>query len=153
MPSFPPKAFRSIERKNTANIRRTQSRANQLTDVVGSFMDITAFVSDEGAQQARSQYGELADAIGRDVYIDINGWHLYWRDVSIAKDVKLSELVAQSLGPRLKRVQSSDVDELLGKIPLTMGGGKTQVPLLSVTPQYCVRSLHDIIENAAKDAY
>eukprot|EP00466_Bigelowiella_natans_P014848 jgi/Bigna1/126132/aug1.2_g840 len=126
---------------------------NQFSDVIDSFIDIAAFVSDEGVVQQRSQYAELAQSIGRDAYVDINGWKLYWKDISVAKDVKLNELVAQGIGPRLQRIQPSEIDDFLAKVPMSMGGGKTQVPLLSITPRNALRALYDVVEDAARDAW
>ena len=46
-------------------------------DAVGSWIDLASFVSSSGAGGGgRSPYEELADKIGRDVYIDVAGWHL-----------------------------------------------------------------------------
>lgn len=44
-------------------------------DAVGSWVDLASFVSSSGGG-GRTPYDELADVIGRDVYIDVAGWHL-----------------------------------------------------------------------------
>lgn len=44
-------------------------------DAVGSWIDLAAFVSSSG-RGAHTPFDELADKIGRDVYIDVAGWHL-----------------------------------------------------------------------------
>jgi hypothetical protein len=43
---------------------------------VGSWIDLASFVTSSGGGGGRSPYEELADKIGRDVYIDVAGWHL-----------------------------------------------------------------------------
>ena len=44
-------------------------------DAVGSWIDLAAFVSSSG-RGGHTPFDELADKIGRDVYIDVAGWHL-----------------------------------------------------------------------------
>jgi hypothetical protein len=44
-------------------------------DAVSSWVDLASFVSSAGGA-GRTPYDDLADAIGRDVYIDVAGWHL-----------------------------------------------------------------------------
>lgn len=44
-------------------------------EAVGSWIDLAAFVSSSG-RGAHTPFDELADKIGRDVYIDVAGWHL-----------------------------------------------------------------------------
>ncbi len=39
-----------------------------------------------------------AAGAGRDVYMDMNGWHLYLRDISAGKGLKLNQALAQQAG-------------------------------------------------------
>ena len=55
--------------------RLTQARGTG-QDAVGSWIDLASFVTSSGGGGGRSPYEELADKIGRDVYIDVAGWHL-----------------------------------------------------------------------------
>uniref|UniRef100_A0A7S2TMT2 Uncharacterized protein n=1 Tax=Lotharella oceanica TaxID=641309 RepID=A0A7S2TMT2_9EUKA len=125
------------------------AKADGLGGVVESFMDISKFVSSEGSKG--TQYPELAQAIGDDVYLDLNGWHLYWRDLKVAENVKLSEFVAQNIGPRVKTIKPDDLEVLLSSIPINLGGGKVQLALISATPDRCLKRLIDIISDAADD--
>ena len=39
---------------------------------------------------------------GKEVYVDVNGWHLYLRDISVpGADAKLSQALAQHLGSKV----------------------------------------------------
>mmetsp|Transcript_15618 Transcript_15618/g.31650 ORF Transcript_15618/g.31650 Transcript_15618/m.31650 type:complete len:204 (-) Transcript_15618:95-706(-) len=161
-PSLCPRAAR-IGRKNAFAVSHTaglpflgrsssipvRAKGEGLGGVVESFMDISKFVSSEGAKG--TQYPELADAIGDDVYLDLNGWHLYWKDVKVAENVKLSEFVAQNIGPRVKTIKPDDLEVLLSSIPINLGGGKVQLALISATPDRCLKRLIDIIRDAADD--
>jgi hypothetical protein len=45
--------------------------------VMEGWLDVSKLVSGGGA--AKSPYEDFASAIGRDVYVDLAGWHLYLR--------------------------------------------------------------------------
>ena len=39
---------------------------------------------------------------GKEVYVDVNGWHLYLRDISVpGKDAKLSQALAALFGSKV----------------------------------------------------
>lgn len=44
----------------------------------------------------------LSCCAGRDVYVDIAGWHLYLRDMSAVPGVKMSQALATKLGPEVR---------------------------------------------------
>ena len=48
-----------------------------------------------------SRQVSCVDGVGTDVYVDINGWHLYLKDISVTPDLKLHELLADQLAPDL----------------------------------------------------
>lgn len=45
-------------------------------DAVKGWLDLASFVSSAGGSGGRTPYDELADKIGREVYMDLQGWHL-----------------------------------------------------------------------------
>jgi hypothetical protein len=40
---------------------------------------------------------------GKEVYVDIAGWHLFLRDMSAAPGLKMNEALATQLGPKVRR--------------------------------------------------
>ena len=45
-------------------------------EAVGSWLDLASFVASAGKSGGHTAFDGLADKIGRDVYIDVAGWHL-----------------------------------------------------------------------------
>ncbi|GIM04422.1 hypothetical protein Vretimale_9005 [Volvox reticuliferus] len=95
-------------------------------DAVDGWLDLTKLVAGSGG--TKTPYEEFASAIGRDVYVDIAGWHLYLRDMGAGipgGSLKMSQALAQQLGPQLTRgLREPDVEALLKKVPVKLGGGK-----------------------------
>lgn len=91
-------------------------------------------------------------AAGRDVYIDISGWHLFLRDISVSPSLKMHQALALQLGPQLGKngMRESEVSDVLRKIPIKLGGGKMTVSLLDVTPSFCISDLTKILEDYAR---
>ncbi len=45
---------------------------------------------------------------GKEVYVDVNGWHLYLRDISVpGKDAKLSQALAALFGSKVGALSAS----------------------------------------------
>lgn len=42
-------------------------------------------------------------AAGRDIYVDVAGWHLFMRDMNAVPGLKMSEALATQLGPKASR--------------------------------------------------
>lgn len=85
----------------------------------------------------------LAAEIGENVYIDIAKWHLY------LSDAKLHTVVAEKVYPLIssdKTVDEQDVIHVLQSIPIKVGGGKREVPLIDLVPSQCQVNLIDILE-------
>lgn len=85
----------------------------------------------------------LAAEIGENVYIDIAKWHLY------LSDAKLHTVVAEKVYPLIssdKSVDEQDVIHVLQSIPIKVGGGKREVPLIDLVPSQCQVNLIDILE-------
>ncbi|MBF2013663.1 MAG: DUF3181 family protein [Rivularia sp. T60_A2020_040] len=85
----------------------------------------------------------LAAEIGENVYIDIAKWHLY------LSDAKLHTMVAEQVYPLItsdKSIDEEDVINVLQSIPIKVGGGKHEVPLIDLVPTQCQVNLVDILE-------
>ncbi len=85
---------------------------------------------------------QLAAEIGENVYIDIAKWHLYLRDAH------LHTVVAEKLYPLLtsNSLEESRVLQVLESIPVKLGGGKREVPLVDLIPTAGQVNLIDILE-------
>lgn len=84
----------------------------------------------------------LAAQIGEAVYIDIAKWHLY------LSDAKIHTLVAEQLYPLVTSgtVREDRVEAVLQSIPVKIGGGRKEIPLLDLLPLQCQVNLVDILE-------
>ncbi|MEH2399930.1 DUF3181 family protein [Nostoc sp.] len=84
----------------------------------------------------------LAAEIGENVYIDIAKWHLY------LSNAKLHTLVAEQLYPLItsNNVNEDQVIKVLKSIPVKIGGGKNELPLIDLLPLQSQVTLVDILE-------
>ncbi|MEA5603315.1 DUF3181 family protein [Nostoc sp. UHCC 0252] len=89
----------------------------------------------------------LAAEIGENVYIDVAKWHLY------LSNAKLHTVVAEQLYPLItsNSVNEDRVLQILGAIPIKIGGGKREVPLIDLLPLQCQVTLVDILEKYQRD--
>ncbi|KAI7841657.1 hypothetical protein COHA_004677 [Chlorella ohadii] len=70
-------------------------------EAVGSWIDLASFVA-SSSRGGHTPFDDLADKIGRDVYIDVAGWHLYLKDVKVGQGLSLAQALASNLGPKLQ---------------------------------------------------
>ncbi|MDH6072802.1 DUF3181 family protein [Chrysosporum ovalisporum CS-1034] len=84
----------------------------------------------------------LATEIGEAVYMDIAKWHLY------LSDAKLNTVVAEHMYPLIssKTVNEDRVMAVLESIPVKIGGGRKELPLIDLLPLQCQVNLVDILE-------
>ena len=84
----------------------------------------------------------IASEIGENVYIDIAKWHLY------LSDAHLHTVVAEQVYPLLtsNSLESGRVVQILEDIPVKIGGGKRQIPLIDLMPTECQVNLMEILE-------
>lgn len=84
----------------------------------------------------------LAAEIGETVYIDVAKWHLYLRDAH------LHTSLAERLYPLLTdgTLDEDQVLPILQSIPVKLGGGKREIPLVDLLPMQCQVSLMDLLE-------
>ncbi|MDZ8263232.1 DUF3181 family protein [Nostoc sp. ChiQUE01b] len=89
----------------------------------------------------------LAAEIGENVYIDIAKWHLY------LSNAKLHTLVAEQLYPLItsNNVSEDQVIKVLESIPVKIGGGKRELPLIDLLPLQCQVTLVDILEKYQRE--
>ena len=84
----------------------------------------------------------LAAEIGKNVYIDVAKWHLY------LADAHLHTLLAERFYPLLQSgtVSEAQVTQVLAAIPVKLGGGRRELPLLDLLPMQGQVALVDILE-------
>ncbi len=84
----------------------------------------------------------LAAEIGENIYIDVAKWHLY------LADAHLHTLLAEQLYPLFATgpIQVAQVEDVLSRIPVKLGGGKREVPLSDLLPMQCQVNLIDLLE-------
>jgi hypothetical protein len=84
----------------------------------------------------------IASEIGENVYLDIAKWHLY------LSDARLHTVVAEQVYPLLTNnsLDENRVLQILQNIPVKIGGGKREIPLIDLLPVQCQVNLIDILE-------
>ncbi|NMG10132.1 DUF3181 family protein [Brasilonema sp. UFV-L1] len=90
----------------------------------------------------------LAAEIGENVYIDIAKWHLY------VSDAKLHTVIVEQVYPLItasKPVEEDEVIQVLESIPVKIGGGRKEIPLIDLLPLQCQVSLVDILEKYQRE--
>jgi hypothetical protein len=117
-----------------------------------SWLDLASFVASTSAG-SKSPYEALADAIGKDCYVDIAGWHLFLKDIKVEGNASLAQALSLVLGPKIAAngFDQRDVEDAVAKVPIKLGQGKMTVPLVKVMPAMCMSDLVDICENFARD--
>lgn len=157
-------------------IQVARQASNQGKDVlegaVEGWLDVASFVS--GGSGNKTPYADLAYKIGSDVYADISGWHLYLRDLNAAPGVKMADALAHELGNvwaleggeqvaccRARTLLSPSttqlvadrgyseaaITEVLSRVPVTLGKGKVQLPLIDLIPSSSLRDLYRAVED------
>ncbi|AFZ59211.1 DUF3181 family protein [Anabaena cylindrica FACHB-243] len=89
----------------------------------------------------------LASEIGENVYLDIAKWHLY------LSNAKMHTILAEQLYPLItsKTVNEDRVLQLLASIPVKIGGGRKEIPLIDLLPLQCQVTLVDILEKYQRE--
>ena len=70
------------------------------------------------APPARLPHVVLACCAGKEVYMDVQGWHLYLKDASAGKGLKIAQALAQQLGSEMSqgKFQPEDLEGILKKV-------------------------------------
>ncbi len=84
----------------------------------------------------------LAAEIGENIYIDVAKWHLYLREAH------LHSILAERLYPLITEgnLNQDEVLQILQSIPVKLGGGKREIPLVDLLPMQCQANLTDLLE-------
>lgn len=90
----------------------------------------------------------LAAEIGGNIYMDVSKWHLY------LSDAHLHTVLAEQLYPLLSSgsIQEEQVLKVLQGIPIKLGGGKREVPLIDLLPMQCQVNLIDLLEEFQRNS-
>lgn len=64
--------------------------------------------------------------------------------------VHMLQALASQLGP-MGEPSEGDVEEVLKKIPLSLGGGKQKVSLYDALPSFSIRDLTEIVSDFSKN--
>jgi hypothetical protein len=89
----------------------------------------------------------LAAEIGENIYIDVAKWHLY------LSDAHLHTVIAEKVYPLLVEQSLSEdaVLAILRQIPVKLGGGRVELPLIELLPMQCQINLIDLLEDYQKE--
>ncbi len=89
----------------------------------------------------------LAAEIGDQVYLDIAKWHLPLNTAQLHKPL------AEQLYPLIEGGQvpsEEQVNRILAQLPVKIGGGRHEVPLLDLLPMQGLVTLMDILEDYSR---
>merc|ERR1719379_1749458 len=148
----PPRSSRRDHRGTRAPARSSFGK----DDVLGGFVDLANFVSADGIAKKLNAFEDLAYKMGGEVYVDVNGWHLYVKDIKVggSSTVKMHNVLAQQIGEKVLasgRVDDAEVKAIMKAIPLSLGGGAVQVSLLDSIGKTCMYDLTRAIEDWMDD--
>jgi len=109
------------------------------------WLDVTKLVS-SGFED--SPANELAEKLGGEVYADINGWHLFLRDM------KLHNVIAAEISNRI--ADGMDVEDavmsVMKQVPVKLGQ-KTKVPLADLVPNIILDDAVDVVKKFIDDQF
>ena len=96
---------------------------------------------------------ELAQDIGRDCYVDLNGWHLFLKDMKPQGSVHtgLANVVTATILKNGKTCSEQDATEILKAVKVPLGGGKMEASLFDLMPKRCVDDFVEIAKKYADD--
>ncbi len=94
----------------------------------------------------RTPFDDFAASIGKDIYIDVQGWHLFLRDVKVSGvEQSMAQALATKIGGDMMssgRFEEREVEEVLRRTPVVLGRGKVTVSLMDVVPSILVDDLY-----------
>lgn len=139
----------TLSRRKRSAFTTTTASSNMGKDFVESFFDVADFLS--GA----SSFGtsELAENIGRDCYVDVNGWHLFLKDMKPQGSFHqgLANVVIGTIVKNGKKCSEESMTEILKTVKVPLGGGKMEASLFDLMPKRCVDDFVDIAKRYADD--
>ena len=139
----------TLSRRKRSAFTTTSASSNMGKDFVESFFDVADFLS--GA----SSFGtsELAENIDRDCYVDVNGWHLFLKDMKPQGSFHqgLANVVIGTIVKNGKKCSEENMTEILKTVKVPLGGGKMEASLFDLMPKRCVDDFVDIAKRYADD--
>ena len=90
----------------------------------------------------RQAIEKLAAEIGENIYMDVAKWHLY------LSDAHLHTQLAEQIYPLLDKgeVAEPDVQQILQKIYVSLGGGKQTISLVNLIPNSGIQDLMKLLQ-------
>ena len=113
---------------------------------IESFFDLADVVA--GGRDSTG-FGSLANAIGDDVYVQVNAWRLYLKDMKFQDG--LAKVFAVKIADNGNKYSDKIVDEVLGVVRVPLGGGKSDAPLGDLMPSASVNALKNILRDYVDD--
>ncbi|CAL52899.1 Protein of unknown function DUF3181 [Ostreococcus tauri] len=113
---------------------------------VESFFDLANVVSGGGAGETHTR---LAERIGEDVYVQVNAWRLYTRDMKFHDG--LAKVFSVKIASNGNKYDDALVEEVLTTVRVPLGGGKSDVPLVDLCPSTSVNALKNILRDYVDD--
>ena len=118
--------------------------------MVGSWLDLAKLVSSADTKNDSGPLADFALNIGSEIYVDVNDWHLYLKDMK-GMSAGLSRAIAVKVQGG-DRVDEAMVEGILKKVAITLGGGRTTLPMLDVMPLRCVQDLASLARRFEDEA-
>lgn len=116
-----------------------RSSLDTATGPVRAWLDLTAILSEGGKQPTVSAF---AEALGKNVYMDIQGWHLSLEDAKLAPGLAAALAAATKKGEPRSR---ATLDAVLARVPVRLGA-RTTLPLLELLPERCIGEVEALLE-------
>lgn len=92
------------------------------------------------ALEQRISRGSLLLLTGRDVYLDVAGWHLYLKDVKVGGSINLAQGLAQQLGSQIDGQGFREADMQVNRSCPSMSSLADEVEYeKSTKPEYSTR--------------
>lgn len=95
------------------------------------------------------QIEALAAEIGENIYMDVAKWHLYLAEAHL--HIPLAEKFYTLLEE--DKLSEDAVLQILQETPVSIGGGKKQLPLLDLLPMQCQVNLMDLLEDFKQENF
>lgn len=125
-----PRACRRLRRQARANRTAAEKENEPSSAFLGGWLDLTSLVT-SGASDERAE--GLAESIGDDIYADFGGWRIFMKDFHRAH-VGLAKAMRDALTEG-KAPSKGTVEEVLARVPVSLGKGKAEVSLFDCVPE------------------
>lgn len=79
---------------------------------------------------------------GKDVYVDLQGWHVYLKDLSAAPNVKMHALLASQIGPQVMTQHFGGMQIPAATVCITPALKQDPQPRIGLDVCGCMRLVH-----------